>query len=427
MKFLFYFLICNIALAYEIVKFDSNVVLGSKEKSVKHEIYLKNSHNLKQMQWSFPIIDTQQIHPLQFSVKKKFYKVYLKNNRVFFTIFDVKKDETLEINISYKVLNSQKFLQLQTITIPTMNKKFGLKMQVEIDKNWEIFSQNQLFYKQKDKYIYEGIVEKKPFKELFWLSLKEATWDIGVKNYIYSNKEFENIKILIPKYFKDSENKIKKMALNTSEKNAQIIQNVNSTSFVFRGIRSQDFMVEMNARISNSVLNNRYKNLNPELFLPDKENEFLRKTTEDIMRKNPNMPFYIAIGKWLNENIKYDEKFVSKHMNSEQILRVRHGVCEHYAQLFNDMMQSINVPSVFVTGVGFNPAKNKFEYHAWNLIYVNDEWIPIDSTWGIFSGKLPVSHIFFYTGYQPLMMYETYEVPIKEIQTNIEQKIELVQ
>ena len=32
--------------------------------------------------------------------------------------------------------------------------------------------------------------------------------------------------------------------------------------------------------------------------------------------------------------------------------------------------------------------------HAWSLVKVNNKWLPFDSTWGIFSGKLPVCHIF---------------------------------
>ena len=32
--------------------------------------------------------------------------------------------------------------------------------------------------------------------------------------------------------------------------------------------------------------------------------------------------------------------------------------------------------------------------HAWSLININGKWLPFDATWGIFTGKLPVCHIF---------------------------------
>ncbi|MCE3039365.1 transglutaminase-like domain-containing protein [Helicobacter anatolicus] len=427
MKKLLFFLTFAVAFSYEIVSLNSHIILGNVQKNVKNTIFLKSTYNSKQFQWNFPIVDTQQIHPLQFSVKKKFYKVYLKNNRVFFTIFDVKKNEVLEINISYKTLNKQKFLQIQPIALPNLRKKVNAKVIVEVDKNWEIFSQNPLFYKKGEQYIFEGLLDKKPLMEYFWLSLKEANWNINIKNRIYTNQSIESINVLLPKYFKDGDIKVKKMELSTNRKNTQIIQNINNTSFLFNGERTQGFLAELNARITNSIYSaNSYKHLKPERYLQEKENKTLKKLAEKIIAKNPNIPFYVAIGQWVYNTLKYDETLVSKHMNSEQILSLKRGVCEHYAQLYNDIIQSISVPSIFVTGVGFNPVKQKFEYHAWNLVYFQDKWIPIDSTWGIFSGKLPVSHIFFYTGYQPLMMYQTYEIPIQEIQTEIEQKIDFI-
>ena len=32
--------------------------------------------------------------------------------------------------------------------------------------------------------------------------------------------------------------------------------------------------------------------------------------------------------------------------------------------------------------------------HAWSAIKIDGKWLPFDAIWGIFSGKLPVSHIF---------------------------------
>ncbi|WP_158303466.1 transglutaminase-like domain-containing protein [Helicobacter mustelae] len=387
---------------------------------------LKPSFSTKTFQWSFPIIDTEQIHPLQFSVKKKFYKVYLKNKRVFFSIFDVKKGENLEISISYKTSNAEKFLQRQAIAIPSLQKKFQAFIQVEIDKNWEVFSYHPDFFFQNQKYGFYGIIDKKNFLDYFWISLKSADWKISLKHFLHSPQEIRDINILIPKYFKDSNLKIKKDTLETNLSSAQIIQKVNNTSIVFRGKKSQDFMVGLDAIVNNSIDAATYKNLNPNNF-PTKSNPSLKNLAQEIISKSPNLPPYLAIAKWVHENIKYDEKMINKHLGSSQILQVKCGVCEHYAQLYGDIMQAIDVPSVMITGVGFNPFKKKFEYHAWNIVFIEGRWISMDTTWGIFSGKLPISHIFFYLGYQPLMMYETYDVPIHQIHTEVIYDIQLLQ
>ena len=41
-----------------------------------------------------------------------------------------------------------------------------------------------------------------------------------------------------------------------------------------------------------------------------------------------------------------------------------------------------------------NNSFNDNDRHAWSLIKINNKWLPFDATWGIFSGKLPVCHIF---------------------------------
>ena len=38
--------------------------------------------------------------------------------------------------------------------------------------------------------------------------------------------------------------------------------------------------------------------------------------------------------------------------------------------------------------------------HAWSLVKLDGIWLPFDATWGIFSGKLPVTHIFKQIGFK---------------------------
>ena len=60
------------------------------------------------------------------------------------------------------------------------------------------------------------------------------------------------------------------------------------------------------------------------------------------------------------------------------------------------MLRSINIPAVSVIGLGYNLEKKTFENHSWVLVNYNNQWIPIDPTWNLYSGKLPITHIFMY-------------------------------
>ena len=60
------------------------------------------------------------------------------------------------------------------------------------------------------------------------------------------------------------------------------------------------------------------------------------------------------------------------------------------------MLYSLGYKVIYVSGYA---CKNNKEFntdsgHAWSLINLDNKWYPFDSTWGIFSGKLPISHIF---------------------------------
>ena len=50
------------------------------------------------------------------------------------------------------------------------------------------------------------------------------------------------------------------------------------------------------------------------------------------------------------------------------------GVCETYAKTYQLLMQSVGIPTLYVTGYAG-------EAHAWNLVYLSGEWVGVDVTW----------------------------------------------
>ena len=109
---------------------------------------------------------------------------------------------------------------------------------------------------------------------------------------------------------------------------------------------------------------------------------------------------YIKICKWIHNNIRYDLSMVGKNKDPYYILTQRRGVCEHFAILFKYFMSHINIESYVVSGLSYNVKKHQFIPHAWNVVKINDKWIPLDPTWNIYSGILPISHIFTNINFQ---------------------------
>ena len=121
-------------------------------------------------------------------------------------------------------------------------------------------------------------------------------------------------------------------------------------------------------------------------------NEYDEKHKNDLIKVTD----FVKIGKWINQNIKYDINFHGKNeITAIEIYNNRAGVCHHFTKLYNALMFSLGYQCIYVSGYATSKIIfNKDDGHAWSLIKVNENWLPFDSTWGIFSGKLPVSHLF---------------------------------
>ena len=109
------------------------------------------------------------------------------------------------------------------------------------------------------------------------------------------------------------------------------------------------------------------------------------------------IPNVAKIGKWIKKNIVYDLRYKNfKDLTAMDVYKLRRGVCHHLTKLFNAIMYSLGYQVLYVLGYVVDK-KNTFtieDVHAWSLIKIDGKWLPFDATWGIFSGKLPVTHIF---------------------------------
>ena len=105
---------------------------------------------------------------------------------------------------------------------------------------------------------------------------------------------------------------------------------------------------------------------------------------------------YAKIGKWVYKNIRYDLSYTDRDdMTAMDIYKQRVGVCHHMTRLANALLYSLGYDVIYVTGYvyGFLELEENC-YHAWSLVKLKGKWYPFDATWGIFTGKLPVSHVF---------------------------------
>ena len=139
----------------------------------------------------------------------------------------------------------------------------------------------------------------------------------------------------------------------------------------------------------------------PEQDIKDKNKltPIAKKIIEDFDKKHKNSEFvyydYMKIGEWVYKNIKYNLSYVGAPLTALEIYNKRTGVCSHFTRLSNVLLFSLGYKVLFATG--FCAENNIFDDdvgHAWSLIKIGNIWFPFDSTWGLFKGKIPITHVF---------------------------------
>ncbi|KAI9013185.1 hypothetical protein BC832DRAFT_284069 [Gaertneriomyces semiglobifer] len=101
---------------------------------------------------------------------------------------------------------------------------------------------------------------------------------------------------------------------------------------------------------------------------------------------------YRAIFVWIADNIEYDvERFFGGAKTSQapnDVLSSRKGVCAGYASLFQQMCDAAGLRCTQVSGsgkgygyvAGKTPVQR--ENHAWNAVFVHNQWRMVDVCWG---------------------------------------------
>ena len=63
--------------------------------------------------------------------------------------------------------------------------------------------------------------------------------------------------------------------------------------------------------------------------------------------------------------------------------------------LYNSLLNSIGIETVYATGYSVKDLNNPTNgRHGWTVAKIDGKWIGLDATWGIFSGYLPLCHLF---------------------------------
>jgi hypothetical protein len=395
--YIFFILISVVFADYKITKYEENIKFTDYGREVKLKIKImpKLQPNYYMNGWSLGFNKSQIINVINAKVIDKKYDVSFDDNNLSFEFDETYNNEELTFIIEYQenIKKITKYGRQEIVSIPDFASGADGILSVEIPENYAVYHMDEQFIQNSNSYTWNGKVKDGGFKSSFFTTLKKAKWKFDSKIRVSSNTNFDKLNIVIPKYLEKKDN-AQNYEIITEGK---VFNEDGKTEVKFDNYNKQ--VAEVNVKMT--ILNN-FDDKNLIELNSDDENNIndidslneLQKVLYEIKFNNDNItPLHIKIAKWVHENIKYDMLYYAKTMNDKQILSNRRGVCEHYAQLYSHLLKIADIPSIIVEGKAYDTEKNKFEEHAWNLVYVGGKWISTDPTWGLYYGKLPISHI----------------------------------
>ena len=358
--------------------------------------------------------------PVKYEVLK--IKQYIKFNIFLF------HSQTAHIHCKYKKYKDQKYLEQDLIEQRQFYRSdyYGLESFLAGRKaryililkgSFDIinFKDNYLLRNVKNEneieYIWGGVVPENGKLCLITFSKKEAIWNFKLNMELLSNKEIKKGGISMNLGFIGGNNEILELNSTSSFSSRLYIDYIEHECIAYYDGK----LPEKDNFVIDGIVKNKCKgewlieatdkdidDLMPKKDKEDKEQlkKIAKKIIQDFDEDNKESDFefldYMKIGLWVYNNIKYDLKYVGKKYSALEIYHMRTGICEHYTVLCNALLYSLGYKVIDITG--FAITENTFDnkaLHSWSLIKLGDKWYPFDTTWGIFYGKLPISHLFY--------------------------------
>ena len=329
-------------------------------------------------------------------------------------------NQSAEIHLKYKYFtNSDKHVYRQENIITDNIKHSYCNLNIEIPEKYALLATDGIYKKdpaRNNKFIYNGISNEKQLYERVKISIKKGVWNIHKEITLTANANITSCVFKINRLFKGGN--LKEKSYEFIKDDAQFEDNIKEDQFIYtyKFLNTNKIKIGWKLQIENSTSNYKYDK-GDELIekVPDEDKQFFKDLANEILKNdNSNEPNYKKLGNWVHEYINYDLSYTGKNMTAKEIYNTKIGVCEHFTKLYNTLLVSIGIDAVKVVGYALDRTEEdnntmkvkeshiefskgvllKNEKHAWSIAKINEVWTPLDATWNMFEGHVPLSHIF---------------------------------
>ena len=354
--------------------------------------------------YEFQIFKQGNLEVLDVKTNKNDAKYKINGKSIEFNNLQLKNNDEIDITIQYKITNDTLFFLLHTeaLILPPSGNDYQGEIYVNSSREVELFgAQYDILKKKDDCYYWSGKVSNKGIGDMIYVGVKKAHWKVNYIGYLAKSSPITSISavFITPIFFDGGNNNIKYYNVacgNTRRFDGKYIKR-NKTHIIFNN-KGKEAYYQITTEFYNTISSNWHIDLNNYKYKSTATDSTRNLAKEILSKDNSNDPDYLKLGKWVRKNLRFDMKYYGKKMTIDEIINNKIGVAEHYSILYNALLHSVNIPSIYIAGYVFDEPSDhtnlQTSRHAWNIVKINNKWVPIDSTMGFFDGKLPVSHVF---------------------------------
>lgn len=388
---------------------------NSQIVQIEAALQAKISKNFYHNEWGYIFEKSERVNIHFVKVNGKEAKYTFRGNTLKINIGELSNNQKVKIEIKYQVEkneNRNKYFLQDYAIIPGWIKSAKGSLRVIIPKSYIVCSRHPSMRKNGNQYYWEGKIPGKGISELFKITPRKARWEL-VKSISFEGAEIEKgIDFSFPVFFKTGNIKILKYDLSSNIKptNKKEINSYHHFSFSGRSCIDITLKAVVETGQENTDYNLPLKK--SFVYLKPKYEKIIKNLANSILDKKNwyNLPDYIRIAQWTNNYLKCDMSFRGKELDLLQIVQEKRGVCQHFSKLYIALCRSIGIPAVEITGHAYSFDKSissmGWGWHTWALVNIQNKWIPVDPTWNITNGVLPVSYIPFYFNHLVLYNYK---------------------
>ena len=316
-------------------------------------------------------------------------------------------DESLTVKYSYKQSKNtiQKLYIREGIVIPLISGSLNCNYKFKIPEGYiNLGLQENLLTKESDNiYIYNKECPTDSINDVIRYSPETVSWKADMNLYIEKSDKFTNdVGFIFPRYYRGG--KLQNTFYRIFSTEGQSYKEENQIH------EDEKLNIKVPAKNKEKVgvlLHTAFTNklgTNFNVYLPSKYyalnltniDQSIKTQVQRIIAQNSDKPDYYKIGKFVYSYITYDHSFFGKNLTLKQIFDGKKGVCEHYTLLYNAMLNCIGIKTFYISGWAFQGDQTSgdktTEGHAWTAALIDNRWIELDATWGLFEG-IPAGHI----------------------------------